>query len=124
MNCTKFHQRFSFCECEALFGSISALGGTWTVTFRAREQTDRHSSISGSHTGYGDFPFDRFPGLPVIDYRTVEDWNAGILSVYCSDAYAAAVPPDSLPLEQYLKHQRDHGAMIIRQLFICGATYF
>ena len=52
---------------QPCYGTIPALGGEWTIT----HDVSREINISASdHSGYGDFPFDRFPDIPVIDFRT------------------------------------------------------
>lgn len=45
-------------ERYARFGIIPFFGGEWTVIYN-----------NGSLRGYGDFPFDRFPGVPVVNFQ-------------------------------------------------------
>lgn len=55
---------------EALYGVISAMGDTWSVMFR-REQKEDFGEVWWKITelnGYGDFPFERFPEIPVVDF--------------------------------------------------------
>ena len=52
-----------------LYGIISASGGQWTVDYQVHPRKDGSGIVSHGVTGYGDFPRDRFPDLPVIDYR-------------------------------------------------------
>ena len=41
----------------ARFGIIPFFSGEWTVVYN-----------NGSLRGYGEFPFDRFPGVPVVNF--------------------------------------------------------
>lgn len=60
-----------------LYGTIAYFGRSWSVTFNTRETYGRNGcNISASSlSGYGEFPFDEFPNIPVIDFRTCEDWT-------------------------------------------------
>ena len=50
---------------KPLFGMIPADGGGWSVNCVGDERGT--SALSG----YGDFPRERFPSIPVVDCRTV-----------------------------------------------------
>ena len=60
-----------------LYGIISASGGQWTVTYRCILRKDKKTGefltdgcfTTKDITGYGDFPKERYPDIPVIDYR-------------------------------------------------------
>lgn len=47
------------------YGTIPRTGGSWTVKYQDKKSTTG-CIISGTRTGYGDFPFDEYRGLPVI----------------------------------------------------------
>lgn len=49
------------------YGTICRTGREWTVTMQTK-RTPTGTTISGTRSGYGDFPFDEYPGLPVIDF--------------------------------------------------------
>ena len=56
---------------KPVFGTIDALGG-WHVDYAVcLPVTDKCGVTYHSLSGYGNFPFDRFPDIPVIDYRNV-----------------------------------------------------
>lgn len=54
---------------KPLYGIISASGGQWTVEYQVQPRKDGSGIVSHSITGYGDFPKERFPNIPVIDYQ-------------------------------------------------------
>jgi hypothetical protein len=68
-----------------LYATVSYSGNTWTVHYKAYGST---SNII--HTGYGVFPKDRFPNIPVIDYTNNDNVMAAI-----------AIPISELPREVY-----------------------
>ena len=49
------------------YGTIARTGTFWTVTLQTKK-TDTGTIITGSISGYGDFPFAKYWGLPVIDF--------------------------------------------------------
>ena len=49
------------------YGTIARTGSFWTVALQTKH-TDTGTTISGSRSGYGEFPFDQYWGLPVIDF--------------------------------------------------------
>lgn len=55
---------------EALYGIISAMGDTWTVVFRKVHESENAFERwkTCEHSGCGEFPFDRYPGIPVVDF--------------------------------------------------------
>lgn len=52
---------------KALYGVISYTGGQYTVIFEKQTSADGCTSISNL-SGYGDFPFESYPNIPVINY--------------------------------------------------------
>jgi hypothetical protein len=50
-----------------LYGIICRTGKEWTVRLKEKH-TPTGCTINGNISGYGDFPFERFPELPVIDF--------------------------------------------------------
>jgi len=49
------------------YGTICRTGKEWTVTMQTK-RTDTGTTISGTRSGYGAFPFNEYWGLPVIDF--------------------------------------------------------
>ena len=49
------------------YGTIARTGKEWTVTLQTKH-TDTGTTISGSRSGFGEFPFSEYWGLPVIDF--------------------------------------------------------
>ena len=47
-----------------LYGTIPLAGKTWSVTFRYHKH--EHGGETMDMNGYGDFPFDRFPNIPIV----------------------------------------------------------
>lgn len=59
-----------------LYGTIPFYGGQYSVTFTAVKNGDGCYTTSVL-SGYGEFPFSEYPGMPVIDYRDNEAvWEA------------------------------------------------
>ena len=54
---------------KPLYGIIAASGGQWTVDYQVTPRKDGSGIVSHGVTGYGEFPRERFPDIPVIDYR-------------------------------------------------------
>jgi hypothetical protein len=52
-----------------LYGIISASGKQWTVEYQVELLPDGSGLVSHGVTGYGEFPRDKYPNIPVIDYR-------------------------------------------------------
>lgn len=49
------------------YATISRTGNFWTVTYQTKKTTTG-ATITGSKSGYGEFPFNEYWGLPVIDF--------------------------------------------------------
>ena len=73
---------------KPVYGCISYFGGEWMVSFEATVSDGSYTTSSLS--GYGEFPFDRFPSIPVIDYRN----NDNVIK-------AISIPLSELPIEVY-----------------------
>ena len=52
---------------KVMYGKIAYYSGFWSVTYEPTRRDNGTVSESGYLTGYGKFPFDRFPDIPVID---------------------------------------------------------
>lgn len=78
---------------KPVYGVIAYTGGQWTVKFAAEKNESSFST--GSLTGYGPFPFERFPNIPVIDY-TNNDGVFQALKIRDEDR-----PAECDPLWQY-----------------------
>ncbi len=55
---------------KPLYAVIAASGNQWTVDYQVQPRKDGSGIVSHALTGYGKFPRERFPGIPVIDYTT------------------------------------------------------
>jgi hypothetical protein len=93
-----------------LFGVIAASGGSWTVTHKPTRYT--HSQTQG----YGEFPFDRYPGIPVIDYRPADTkliirlvLNHDVDEAYSCKAWLT----NPIPLAKYIELAKQTGAKIL-----------
>jgi len=53
-----------------LYGIIAYTGNQWSITFK--EELYKNSSVTSTLSGYGTFPFDRYPGVPVINFNGAE----------------------------------------------------
>ena len=93
-----------------LYGTIPFFGGEWTVTFK--KTRDGKAWHTGNLSGYGDFPFDRFPNIPVIDYTG----NDSVIDVLKWNTYIEETTntKDSpvIPLKNYLARVYDLGIKI------------
>ena len=49
------------------YGTIARTGKSWSIKLRDK-RTTTGGTISGSIDGYGEFPFEKYWGLPVIDF--------------------------------------------------------
>jgi hypothetical protein len=49
-----------------LYGIISYSGNQYTVIFK--EEVYPYSTITGSLTGYGNFPYEKYPDIPVVNF--------------------------------------------------------
>ena len=93
---------------KVLYGKICYLGGQWSVTYEPSRRDDGRVSGSGYLTGYGNFPFDRFPDIPVIDL----EGNDVAWEVFCGGC-----PEDpgygNTHLSDYLDYYRSKGVRIL-----------
>lgn len=53
---------------KPMYGIINYFGSGWTVIYR-KTYLGNGCWSTNSLNGYGEFPFDEFPDIPVIDYR-------------------------------------------------------
>ena len=91
---------------KAIMGTIPYFGGEWPVTFEPTQKGVR--SLTTSMSGYGEFPFDRFPNIPVVDFR--ENWES------CKASMNLDVndhPGNGGNLKSYLKIIKSNGGKII-----------
>ena len=54
-------------EQKPLYGTIPYFGGEYSIIFA--KEINEHSTATSTLSGYGDFPFAKYPGLPVINYQ-------------------------------------------------------
>ena len=71
-----------------LYGTIPRTGNSWTVKVKERKTTTG-CTINGSIEGYGVFPFERYKGIPVIDF-TGESFDRCFESLKLHDHYHPA----------------------------------
>lgn len=57
----------SYTPDAPVYGTIARTGSQWGITLQEKKSTTG-STISGHITGYGSFPFEKYWGLPVIDF--------------------------------------------------------
>lgn len=52
---------------EPLYGTICQGGKEWTITLKEKS-TSTGATISGTISGYGSFPYEKYSYIPVIDF--------------------------------------------------------
>ena len=52
-----------------VYGSIPYFGDAWSIEFEVQHRPNGNF-ITHSLSGYGSFPFEKYPLIPVIDFRT------------------------------------------------------
>jgi len=98
-------------EYIPLYGTIPFFGNAWNVTFKKIRSGTNFSTSTMS--GYGDFPFERFPNIPVIDFTNndsvldVLKLNVRIEESTIEDSYTPVIP-----LKNYLAKIYDMGITI------------
>ncbi len=72
---------------KPVYATISLFGTSWTVYFQ-KQQNDKDNTFSiKTLSGYGDFPFDKFHGINIIDYRNNEKvFNINRLNILVREA--------------------------------------
>ena len=93
-----------------LYGTIPYYGG-YSVTYR-KEKSPHGGECSHCLHGYGDFPFDKFPDIPVINFRN----NDAVFhkpDYYVEEATISPIPTNTIPLKKYLEILSDCGIEII-----------
>jgi hypothetical protein len=101
-------------KARAAYGTIPYYGGTYSVTFFK----DKHGA-SSYLTGYGEFPFDEYPDIPVINYKgndAVFDalkWNRLIEETQIITNYDRGISTNQIiSLRHFLEHISDMGVQI------------
>ena len=99
-------------KTKPVYAVISYYGNQWTVHYQCYELSDRSTVSNITTTGYGKFPYDRFPGIPVIDFTD----NDNVIK-------SISIPLDDMPkevnfhakgsLESYLDTIRSFGIPVI-----------
>lgn len=95
-----------------LYGIIAMTGKEWTVVFNYVRKS-QISTETKSLTGCGDFPFERFPNIPVVDWRTCTKYISlpSVIGVYPYITYGDPF----ISLEEYLERaEKECGCIIIR----------
>ena len=96
------------------YGTISYLGG-WGITFDV--SMDKTGIACRALDGCGEFPFDRFPNVPVIDFRTASEPGILIKAINIPvSMHPACTHPGYYTgtLESYLNEIEKLGIKIIR----------
>ena len=89
---------------KALYAMTCALGGQWTVVYMPEGSYSAHSL-----TGYGEFPVDRFPGIPHVDMRTSERIDT---SFYVAEQFGTHFGSNYIPLAEAINRWKDCGATV------------
>ena len=96
---------------KAVYGVIPYFGGEWTVEMR------KEGNTTSRITGYGEFPFDRYPDIPVIDFRN----NDKVMNyLRWSNKYGVEECENwsnkiYLPLKKYLAEVEKMGIKVIKE---------
>lgn len=87
-------------EHMPLYGVIAMTGAEWTVVY-GYVRTSESSTSTKSLSGYGPFPFWRFPNIPVVDWTTCTKYKTlpTPIGVYPYITYGDPF----IPLEEYLE---------------------
>lgn len=105
-------------EPQPLYAKIPHLGGTWSVTHHKTPSITGHGTTTQYLTGYGEFPRDRFPNIPVVDFRGVDDMTP-ILGIQDCHRPSEANSYYSGTLDTYLGLCNMYGATITPLLSRC-----
>lgn len=88
----------------AIHGIISYYGDTYTIVFKP--QKNFTGSTTTYHlTGYGKFPFNEYPNIPVVNYHK----NENVFKCLSYDN----MPEYGGSLESFLKFVKDNGIDVI-----------
>jgi hypothetical protein len=99
---------------KPLYGTIPYYSGSWSVTFQKEKSGTGNGETSHYLSGYGDFPFEKYPNIPVINYRD----NDAVFKKpdYCvKEATINPLPNNTLPLKDYLTVLSSYGIEIINK---------
>lgn len=99
-------------KSKPIYGTIAYFGG-WSVSF-APEGSVSSSTLSG----YGDFPVERFPGLPVVDFRSLDgpglpDRKFPNLPMV-EESYGTHYGSGYVPLSEYLRLCENAGIIVFK----------
>jgi len=104
---------------QVAFGIISWTGGQWTVNYIKEESGQIGCYMTGSCTGYGSFPFDKYPNIPVIDYSnndkvfSVLSWNLIIEETQTVSEFDIKYHPERIvTVKEFLNRVHDEGILI------------
>jgi hypothetical protein len=95
-------------EGTPIVGIIAQGGKSWTVQFKPEPNLSSHTTSSLS--GYGGFPFSRFPNIPVIDLS--DNLDVAIKSIN----QAPKTPRQGGDLKTFLAWYRNNGIKIINDV--------
>ena len=91
-----------------LYGTICRTGKEWTVQLKDKT-TPTGSTISGNITGYGPFPRDKYPDIPVVDF-TGEPFDRCFDGLKLLDGgINQLVKNGEYPVENLMNAYREHG---------------
>lgn len=101
------------------FGIISYTAGQWTVNFIKESSGQNGCFMTGHVTGYGSFPFEKYPNIPVIDYShddkvfNVLKWNLIIEETQTVTEFDTMYHPERIvKVIEFLNRVYDEGIKI------------
>jgi hypothetical protein len=95
-----------------LYGTICRTGKEWTVTLQDKT-TPTGSTISGNISGYGPFPRDKYPDIPVVDF-TGEPFDRCFDGLKLLDGgINQLVKNGEYPVDNLMNAYREHGFKVI-----------
>jgi len=89
-----------------VYATINYFGNGWSVHYKSYGSTRNIT-----HSGYGPFPHDRFPGIPVIDF-TGNDGVIQAIAIKLDDMPREVNPSCNGTLESYLDKIRSFGISV------------
>ena len=92
---------------KAIYGTVAYFGG-WSVSFEP-EGVSENITLSGYDR---EFPRDRFPHIPVVDFRTCEDFKR-LPNAYVAECFAKPSRfRKDLPLTDMLQLYKSAGCTV------------
>lgn len=93
-----------------VYGVICRTGSAWTVRMK-EEVHDNGTTVNGSSSGYGEFPYEKYPGIPVIDLSG-ESFDRCFECLHIWDNYKPHMGLHTL--EQFIQKHVDAGFKVVK----------